>query len=456
MRVTAAASERPAAAAAAGAAPAPAAAGGPAAAGAAAAPGVGPRQAEGRQSMSAAELFRLTTTNMGELARGKPISGYAGRWWRWQGASTAGQPSDWGRDVYVFRWGEEDGGEQPTAQVWLALTSQRSESPFIGPRRTEGLELETNIMELSPSVPMFQPGIEGELGDLGASMRTWAVEDYGFCTAPPGLPKPGGGAGGGGAPAKPWVATPLLRAPAAGAPGGPGERVSVKLKYCPATGRLLDTRHSWEIAIPGLDDVRDAFTKNEHPLLPPCIDAYFASASPRLTVRRQSVFTYSPDGSALLRATSEAAAPGRATSEAAPSEAGGAAAAAAAAPAADDDAFWWAAPTAAASGAAQRDGGGDGDGGDGGAEAGRAAGPAGSQIAEVWYPGGAYARAPLSLAPLAEAGADAVLEAGALLPCGGVARWVLRYSTAGDRRLLSATHQVFLAPGGGGGGAAAE
>lgn len=38
------------------------------------------------------------------------------------------------------------------------------------------------------------------------------------------------------------------------------------------------------------------------------------------------------------------------------------------------------------------------------------------QMAEIWYESGAYARTPLSLAPLAETGADAVMEAGVIMP----------------------------------------
>ncbi|KAI8466701.1 MAG: hypothetical protein J3K34DRAFT_54716 [Monoraphidium minutum] len=342
---------------------------------------------------------------MGELTAGSPLSGYSGRWWRWEGAATA-RELDAGRDVYMFRWKPRDDGQPAAggaAQVWLALTSKQQGSPFIGPRKTSDpvqaeLELETNIMELDPSAPMFQPSIAPQLSDLGGALRTWAVDAYGFCTAPAGLPAGLGGTEGGAGGGAPWVATPLLRMP-----GADGQRWSVKLKYDPATGALVDTRHSWEAGPGELRDIRDAFPRDAPPPpptreSPPCIDAWFASAAPALTERRMAAFSYSDDGNELLRA--EAA-------EAGGGDGGG-----------GGDAWWWGAPTL---GSEEH-----------------------TQVAEVWYPGsGAYARAPTSLAPLVAAGADAVLEAGALMPDGSLARWVLRYATIGDRRLRSATHQVF-------------
>jgi hypothetical protein len=61
-------------------------------------------------------------------------------------------------------------------------------------------------------------------------------------------------------------------------PGPCGERWSVKLKYCPVTGALLDTRHSWEASLPRIDDIRDAFSKEQLP--PPAPRAWCGRGPP--------------------------------------------------------------------------------------------------------------------------------------------------------------------------------
>lgn len=166
---------------------------------------------------------------------------------------------------------------------------------------------------------------------------------------------------------------------------------------------------------------------------PPCVDAWFASASPGLVRRALTVYEYSQDGARLLRSEITAA------------DARG-------------DAWWWEAPTAGAdAGSGQARGAGVGHVSGAGAAsraptpampvpprapqplqcqrapptapclpAHRAANscqpppspslPQSPQIAEIWYHSGAYARALLSLAPAAATGGDAVMEAGVVMP----------------------------------------
>lgn len=42
-----------------------------------------------------------------------------GRWWRWQGATTAkGSEVDHGRDVYVFKWKDGQVTDQGRSLIW--------------------------------------------------------------------------------------------------------------------------------------------------------------------------------------------------------------------------------------------------------------------------------------------------------------------------------------------------
>jgi len=78
----------------------------------------------------------------------------------------------------------------------------------------------------------------------------------------------------------------------------------------------------------------------------------------------------------------------------------------------------------------------------------------GAQPVEVWYDSCCYFRVPASISPEVAAGEDIILEAGALLPsqggshgaeavAGGLVRWLVCYSSTGDRRLTWARNELY-------------
>lgn len=79
-----------------------------------------------------------------------------------------------------------------------------------------------------------------------------------------------------------------------------------------------------------------------------------------------------------------------------------------------------------------------------------------AQPVEVWYDSCCYFRVPASISPEVAAGEDVILEAGALLPrqgggngaeavAGGLVRWLVCYSSTGDRRLKWARNELYTA-----------
>lgn len=75
----------------------------------------------------------------------------------------------------------------------------------------------------------------------------------------------------------------------------------------------------------------------------------------------------------------------------------------------------------------------------------------GPDATEVWYDSGCYFRAPQSINPDVSAGGDVILEAGVVTPVSqggssklaGIVRWLLCYSSAGERRLKWARNEVY-------------
>eukprot|EP00775_Hariotina_reticulata_P009800 gene9800-9958_t len=204
----------------------------------------------------------------------RPVSGYAGRWSRYQGASRDKLLQD-GDIIYGFR----AKFDQPeVTQVWKAeegdldspkLQKQREQLPQLqkDPLQLQ-LAMDTLIVEVSAALALLEPSLAADLAKLqsteqqpaaglSASMRVVAVPDWGNLVITGGLPPIGKEDMP--AASKTWFNRIYLRAPG---PDG-GNRWSVMLHYDTSTGSFLTHYYTWETAISPCPDTLQQLSEKE-------------------------------------------------------------------------------------------------------------------------------------------------------------------------------------------------